>query len=429
VTHVEFEAPNTYRYELPEVPVSTELRYYFAATDGAAAGNRGTMPAGAPGEYYSIRMLPTNGVEVLLAHPGTIPGYEDYQNIEFPEFITAMDAADLVYDIYNWAEYEAFSFPESYSTIFVYSNSTGSGAETDTLSAALMDFLNSGTVGSPTNLFLASDNFGSAQHPLSYLRPMKKFYRGYLRALYVPDGTVGVPPNGGTDGIGGPYDYYYHDGSIIGWAGSPVSPIGDAGVELPVYSNSPDVIVNDSCPESYWDEVTNPELWSWASFAFEDGPFGGYAYGYELGAGIWLDNLIYKSFYMTFDLSQFTSEADRKMLIQDAVDWFGVSTGVDDPDDEVIPGGVTLSQNRPNPFNPVTTIAYGIPEAGHVTIEVYNVNGRTIATLVDEDIDAGVHEVVWRGRNDDGEPVGSGIYFYRIHSGEFTSMKKMILLK
>ncbi len=429
VTHVDFEAPNTYRYELPEVPVSTELRYYFAATDGAAAGNRGTMPAGAPGEYYSIRMLPTNGVEVLLAHPGTVPGYEDYQNIEFPEFITAMDAADLVYDIYNWAEYETYRFTENYSTIFVYSNSTGSGAETDTLSAALMDFLNSGTVGSPTNLFLASDNFGSAQHALSYLRPMKKFYRGYLRAYYVPDGTVGVPPNGGTDGIGGPYDYYYHDGSIIGWAGSPVSPIGDAGVELPVYSNSPDVIVNDDCPESYWDEVSNPELWSWASFAFQDGPFGGYAYGYELGAGIWLDNLIYKSFYMTFDLSQFTSEADRKMLIQDAVDWFGVSTGVDDPDDEVIPGGVTLSQNRPNPFNPVTTIAYGIPETGHVTIEVYNVSGRTIATLVDEDIEAGTHEVVWRGRNDDGESVGSGIYFYRIRSGESTSMKKMILLK
>ncbi len=426
VTHVGFEAPNTYHYELPEVPVSTELQYYFAATDSAPAGNRATLPAGAPAEYYSIRMLPTDGVEVLLAHPGTVPGYEDWQNIEFPEFVMALDAADVVYDIYNWAEYETYRFTENYSTIFVYSNTTGSGAETDTLSAALIDFLNSGTTESPTNLFLASDEFANAQHAISYLRPMKKFFRGYLRGLYVPDGTVGVPPHAGTDGIGGPYTYDYSYGSIIGWAGSP---IGDEGVELPVYSNSPDVIVNDSCPESYWDEVSNPELWSWASFSFQDGPYSGYAYAYELGAGIWLDNLIYKSFFLTFDLSQFTSEADRKMLIQDAVDWFGVPTGVDDPGDDVVAGAVTLAQNCPNPFNPVTTIAYSIPAPAHVTVEVYNVSGQRTATLVDEDMDAGTHEVLWRGRNDDGESVGSGIYFYRITVGEFSSSRKMILLK
>jgi len=117
------------------------------------------------------------------------------------------------------------------------------------------------------------------------------------------------------------------------------------------------------------------------------------------------------------------------MLIQDAVDWFDIPTGVDDPDDEVVAGGLTLSQNCPNPFNPVTTIAYGIPEAGHVSVEVYNVSGQRTATLVDEDMDAGVHEVLWRGVNDDGESVGSGIYFYRVSSGGSTSMKKMILLK
>jgi flagellar hook assembly protein FlgD len=64
-----------------------------------------------------------------------------------------------------------------------------------------------------------------------------------------------------------------------------------------------------------------------------------------------------------------------------------------------------------------------------VTVEVYNVSGQRTATLVDEDMDAGAHEVLWRGRSDSGEPVGSGIYFYRITVGEFSSSRKMILLK
>ncbi len=426
VAHASFEAPNTYNYVLPEIPISTELRYYFAANDGAPISNRGTLPEDAPGEHYSIRMLPTNGVEVLLAHAGTVPGYQDYQNIEFPVFVMALDAADLVYDTYNWEEYEEYAFPETYSAIFVYGNSMGSGAESDTLSAALIDFLNSGTTGDPKNLFLASDEFGNKQHAISYLRPMKKFFRGYLRAQYVPDGTVGVPPHAGTDGIGGPYTYEYDYGSIIGCVGSP---IGDEGVELPVYADSPDVIVNDSCPESYWDEVSNPDIWSWASFLFQDGPFSGYAYAYELGAGLWLDNLIYKSFYLTFDLSQFTDDDDIRMLIQDAVDWFGTPTGIDDPGDEVPAVGFTLSQNRPNPFNPTTTIAYSIAQPGDVLLEIYNVAGQKMRTLVDERRSSGPHEVVWDGRNDRGEPAGSGIYFYRITSETFTSSRKMILLK
>ena len=426
VTHSSFEAPNIFHYVLPEIPTGAGVDYYFVATDGSPAANRGTFPAGAPGECYAFRILPTHGVEVLLAHPGTVPGYQDYQNIQFPEFVAGLDAAGVAYDIYNWAEYETYRFTENYSTIFVYSNSTSASAIHDTLAVALMELLDGGTNAEPKNMFFASDGLATSQHAYPNDKPITKLFQAYIRGTYVPDGTVGVPPNGGTDGIGGPYTWDYSYGSILGLSGSP---IGSAGVELPVYSNSPDVIVNDDCPDWYADQVSNPELWSWASFAFEDGPIGGYAYAYELGAGIWLDNLIYKSFFMTFDLSQFTSEADRRMLIQDAVDWFDVPTGVDDPCDEVSGGVLTLSQNHPNPFNPVTTIAYSIPQPGHVSVEVYNIRGQRTATLVDEHMSAGGHEVVWRGINDDGEPVGSGIYFYRIRSGELASMKKMILLK
>ncbi len=426
VSHSSFEAPNIYHYVFSEIPIGRLVEYYFVATDGSVAANRGMFPIGAPEECYSFRTLPTHDVEVLLAHPGTVPGYQDYENIEFPEFVMALDAADVVYDIYNWAEHETYRFADKYSTIFVYANSASASAENDSLAVALMEFLDGGTNGDPKNIFFASDGLATSQHAYPNSKPITKFFQAYIRGTYVPDGTVGVPPNGGTDGIGGPYTYDYSHGSVIGWAGSP---IGDDGVELPVYSNSPDVIVNDNCPDWYADEVENPEIWSWASFSFQDGPIGGYAYAYELGAGIWLDNLIYKSFFMTFDLSQFTSEADRKMLIQDAVDWFGISTGIDEPGDEVSDVRSSLSQNRPNPFNPTTTIAYNIAQPGDVLLEIYNVAGQRMRTLVDERRSSGPHEVMWDGRNDHGESVGSGIYFYRIMSDEFTSMKKMILLK
>jgi hypothetical protein len=422
IGHTSFEMPNIYHYVLPQIPAGVELSYYFEATDNSVAQNSGTLPAGAPGDVFSFRILPTSGVGTLLAYGGA----QDQSGTELAEFTAGLDAADVVYDIYDWFEYENFRFSNKYDAIFIYGKSSGGGSQHDTLSVALMEYLDSGTNEEPRNLFFASDDFGYAQHGYPNDEPMAKFFSAYLRAGYIPIGHPAEPPFGGTDGIGGPDTWDYSYGSILGLSGSP---IGSAGIELPVYSNSPDVIYNRACPSWYWDEVTNPDISSWGSFVFEDGPISGHAYARGNGAAIWLDNLIYKSFFITFDLSQFSNGADARMLIQDAVDWFGVPTGIDDPDDEAIAGGLTLSQNRPNPFNPVTTIAYSIAQPGHVTVEVYNISGQRTATLVDEHVLAGAHEVLWRGRGDDGEPVGSGIYFYRIRSGEFTSMKKMILLK
>lgn len=83
-----------------------------------------------------------------------------------------------------------------------------------------------------------------------------------------------------------------------------------------------------------------------------------------------------------------------------------------------------LTQNFPNPFNPVTTIIYEMPERSYVTIKVYDVLGNDIATLVDEEKPAGSYEIEFNGRE-----LSSGIYFYILTSGNFTSTKKLILLK
>lgn len=104
--------------------------------------------------------------------------------------------------------------------------------------------------------------------------------------------------------------------------------------------------------------------------------------------------------------------------------------------DEIILSGkpieFSLNQNYPNPFNPSTTIRYEIPEDGYVTISVYDVVGKLVTTLVDEQKDAGFYSAVWNGRNGSGDEVGNGIFFYKITvkgKTNFTDVKKMLLIK
>jgi hypothetical protein len=89
-----------------------------------------------------------------------------------------------------------------------------------------------------------------------------------------------------------------------------------------------------------------------------------------------------------------------------------------------IPLTTKLEQNYPNPFNPVTRIKYQLAAQAHVTLKVFDVLGREVATLVNEVKQPGSYTVQW-----DGSGVASGVYFYRLVAGEFQSIKKMIVLK
>jgi len=90
---------------------------------------------------------------------------------------------------------------------------------------------------------------------------------------------------------------------------------------------------------------------------------------------------------------------------------------------------LTLFQNQPNPFNPSTTIRYYLPEACRVKLDVFDVQGRLIATLADGQQKKGSHAVEWRGFDDSGVAVSSGIYFYRLTVGKNTLSRKMVLLR
>lgn len=88
-----------------------------------------------------------------------------------------------------------------------------------------------------------------------------------------------------------------------------------------------------------------------------------------------------------------------------------------------------LSQNHPNPFNPVTLIEYQLPQAAQVELAIYNLLGQKIKTLVEEKKPAGQFTVQWYGRNDQGRAMPSGVYLYRLQAGDFVDSKKMLLIR
>ncbi|MDD5231624.1 MAG: cohesin domain-containing protein [Candidatus Marinimicrobia bacterium] len=93
-------------------------------------------------------------------------------------------------------------------------------------------------------------------------------------------------------------------------------------------------------------------------------------------------------------------------------------------DQHNVPKEYALDQNYPNPFNPTTTISYQLPKSSFVKLYVYDVNGRLVETLVNEQKNAGYYSIIWNAKN-----VSSGVYLYRIDAGDFSSIKKCIFIK
>lgn len=96
---------------------------------------------------------------------------------------------------------------------------------------------------------------------------------------------------------------------------------------------------------------------------------------------------------------------------------------------DAVPAEFALHQNFPNPFNPVTNIRFDIPEEARVTLDIYNVTGQKVATLINATMKPGFHTLTWNGTNERGKTLASGMYFYRLTAGDFTSMKKLVLMK
>jgi len=106
-----------------------------------------------------------------------------------------------------------------------------------------------------------------------------------------------------------------------------------------------------------------------------------------------------------------------------------VQVGSADFDAVTVPVFTALVGNYPNPFNPETVISFSIGSSERVVIDIYNVRGQRVRSLVSGVYGTGVHSIVWNGCADDGRSVGSGVYFYRMSAGEYSGVRKMLMLK
>ena len=97
--------------------------------------------------------------------------------------------------------------------------------------------------------------------------------------------------------------------------------------------------------------------------------------------------------------------------------------------DDLIPVTFALEQNYPNPFNPNTYIEFTIPQSGHVSLDIFNVLGQKVRTLLDKEMTSGTRTVMWDSHDNNGTSVATGVYFYRLQFGDMVKHKKMVLLK
>ena len=106
-----------------------------------------------------------------------------------------------------------------------------------------------------------------------------------------------------------------------------------------------------------------------------------------------------------------------------------VGRAVEETSAGVMPSRLALHPNHPNPFNPETTIRFELPNLAVMSLEIFALPGQRLRTLVSRELPAGVHRVVWDGRDGRGEPAGSGVYFYRLKVGAASLTRRMLLLK
>jgi len=131
-----------------------------------------------------------------------------------------------------------------------------------------------------------------------------------------------------------------------------------------------------------------------------------------------IENLMNITFMFT-DITANNSSGEPVNIIQLVV------VGVKDSG----PAVFSLSQNHPNPFNPETSIGYTIGASSLVKLDIYNVSGQLVRTLVDGYQEQGRHTAVWDGRDESGKKVSAGVYLYRLRAGGFIETKKMMLLQ
>ncbi|MCF8242028.1 MAG: T9SS type A sorting domain-containing protein [Melioribacteraceae bacterium] len=124
-----------------------------------------------------------------------------------------------------------------------------------------------------------------------------------------------------------------------------------------------------------------------------------------------------------------SKNSDGDYSLYSDVTSFGVGEVTSVKREDAVAEKYVLSQNFPNPFNPTTNIKFSIPEAGLVSLKIFNILGQEIRTLVSDVKESGSYQVTWNGKDDHGNSVSTGIYLYKIQANDYSATKKMLLIK
>ncbi|MDA3812686.1 MAG: T9SS type A sorting domain-containing protein, partial [Candidatus Cloacimonetes bacterium] len=149
-------------------------------------------------------------------------------------------------------------------------------------------------------------------------------------------------------------------------------------------------------------------------------PFANGTYFIELEPG---------TYDVTATIAGYGSETIEDVVVIEGSATTGINFWLVTGSEDILISATQLNSNYPNPFNPVTNIAYSIKETGNVTIEVYNLKGQLVKMLINDVKETGDYTTIWDGTDSCNNPVSSGVYFYKMKSGNYTETKKMILMK
>jgi len=175
---------------------------------------------------------------------------------------------------------------------------------------------------------------------------------------------------------------------------------------------------------SVWMDSTTLGLTAWADDSQTPEVVDGYKMGEQMSFRIW-DASVNGEFSAspTYSIGDGTFGYGTYSILQSLQ---VMSTGIGDSDSEVCPRDFGLSQNWPNPFNPVTAISYQLSAFSEVELSIFNISGEKVRSLIKEEKPAGKYVVVWDGRDNSGKSVSGGIYLCRIRAGQLTQTRKMI---
>jgi hypothetical protein len=445
--NVEAEGSDWYDAPPPENQMTpgSEIRYYYEATDGV--GNVATYPAAAPRSYYEMSILPLDlEKEVLLVdkHGRRIPGDQrDYRHSSEYYFREALEILGYDWETYDVdvpsgsvdSEGPSLTGMEYYDTQIWFTDEFDSYTFWTTDQYNLIQWLSQ----SPTeerNLLVTGNDVG--KELIGTAKETLGFYNTWLASEYLSN-DVGLVT---ADSIPGLDD---HVAAVDDWVF--MSDDGDEATAL-----DGDCALFGGCPSlNYFDVVDaragmpgNQVVADYCNIEGSKLP-AGVAYTHPtllyqtVNLGFGMEFMVdgecaatgtYTHAYYDGSGHLMTGIEARADLMKNILDYFGLTP--DGPGTGIDEGSLknVLSNAAPNPFNPVTKIAYSVKKAGPVTIEVYNVAGRVVRTLLDTELETGADGyVTWDGTDDHGGKCASGVYFYRITAPDFTASRKMVMLK